>query len=131
MEIFITLELTAGLGFLNQLSVNLEDRINNFLSTKDFGTGLNEISITLICLSPEFKKRNLMVPILRKETLQFEIELNYEEIKNASEQDAITSIATCLSKSWSVLDIANIKKSLGDFRRDQFVTEINNFLEAK
>ena len=128
MEFFITLELSTGLGFLRAVVVDLEDKLNDFLSNKDFGSSIDEVYVLFICLSPEFKKRAIKMVSVKKNYLEFEIDLPYEKTKNATDSEALTIIAENLSKSLDIINKETFNDILIDFKKDQFIQDINNFI---
>jgi len=62
MEVALTQETSLGLGRYSQLVQQLSNQLRQEFTTRNYGPGLEQIIVNLVCVAPEFaaffKKRN-------------------------------------------------------------------------
>lgn len=130
-------EINRFLNLFNQIELGM----NNITEKKNYGNAINELFIGLICVAPQFepfyKPRRPKYIKEKKEyekdgfsfafekTFEYEIKLNYEDLKNAKEEDAERMIAEEILSSLQVFD--KMKSKIKDFDEKRFKADIERY----
>ena len=142
MEFNITLEVGLGLGKFSVFATNLANDFNEKIKNEDFGQGIKQIIVSIVCVAPEyeafFKSRKPKF-IKGKKTvkkygveyeidslLTYDLKLDYQKVKVMSDIESHIYLKKEMFDSISTLK--NIK--VEDFNFDIFEKECYNFLSV-
>lgn len=133
----LSVEVTRHSLIINSLT----SYIIEFLSSKNYGDEIAELTVGLICISPQFEQffKPRSPKYLKghksyvKEDVQYdsynsfeyEVRLDFEAFKNASEQEAKRMIAKGILSSFDVF------KKFKKFDSNQFKSDLENLLRTK
>lgn len=139
MEFNITLEISLGLGKLSTLATMLANDFNEKIKNEDFGHGVKQIIISIVCVAPEyeafFKSRKTKFTkgkkTVKKHGIEYEIDslmtydikLDYKRMSIISEQDLHIELRNEIFNSISIIK----EMKLEDFNFNLFEKECHNF----
>lgn len=136
---YVSVEISDFSNSINSLS----DSIKEFARNKEYGSSIKALFIGVICVSPKFE--NFFKPREPKYTankkqihkegftyeiekcLEYDIKIDFELVRNTSDNDRIKIIAEELIKSLRILDEIKIKNK--DFNTEKFRNDIELYLK--
>jgi hypothetical protein len=139
MEFNITLEISLGLGKLSTLASTIASSFNEKIQNEDFGQGIKQIIVSLVCVAPEyevfFKSRKPKFVRGKKTVkkhgteyeidslLTYDIKLDYQKVKVISESELHNLLNEEILNSISIIKDMKIE----DFKFDVFEKECFDF----
>lgn len=139
MEIILGLETNLD-SERNTLIYDFSEKIKEYFKPQKFSEFVDEIAIRITCVRPEFdficvpKKMRLIkantklhhgVQISYGNHIALDVKYNYLELYQMEPNKFLKIIKSEVIKT--LLDIDKFKKSIPDFRFDDFKTALNNF----
>lgn len=139
MELGLALYLSNDLTSKSKVIQDYSDRLSEFFKTKHYGDGLKDISIGIICVSPEFesffkprkpkftKSKTVVIDGLSTaydHVFECDVKLDYESLKKANYEEMLIIISTELM---SVIDMLKNKR-IKDFDVDRFQKDFEKIL---
>lgn len=135
MEFGLAKYLSTDLTNKSKIIQGYSERLSAFFKSKYYGNGLKDISVGIICVSPEFesffkprkpkftKSKTVVIDGLSTvydHVFECDVELDYESFKKANNEEMLKIIATGLV---SILDVLKEKK-IRDFDIDRFQQDL-------
>jgi hypothetical protein len=135
MEFGLAKYLSNDLTNKSKIIQDYSERLSEFFKSKYYGDGLKDISVGIICVSPEFesffkprkpkftKSKTVVIYGLRTvydHVFECDVKLDYESFKKANNKEMLKIIATELV---SILDVLK-KKKIKDFDIDRFQQDL-------
>jgi len=143
MEFGLAQYLSAEISDFSNSINSLSDGIKEFVRNKEYGSSIKELFVGVICVSPKFetffKPRILKYTANKKQIhkegfnyeiercLEYDIKIDFELLKNASDNERIKIIAEELIKSLRIIDEMKIKNK--DFNTEKFRNNIELYLK--
>jgi hypothetical protein len=143
MEFGLAQYISAEISDFSESINSLSDGIKEFVKNKEYGSSINELFIGVVCVSPKFE--TFFKPRVPKYTankkqvhkegfnyeiercLEYDIKLDFELFKNATDNERIIIIAEELIKSLRIIDEMKIK--IKDFNTGEFRKDIELYLK--
>lgn len=131
MELGLAKYLSNDLTSKSKVIQEYSDKLSEFFKTKNYGDGLKDISIGIICVSPEYesffkprkpkftKSKTVVMDGLNTiydHVFECDVKLDYESFKKANNDEMLKIIAKELV---NILDVLKGKK-IKDFDIDRF-----------
>lgn len=108
-----------------KLATSIFDGLNEQLDIQTYGTGIEEIGFAFIALAPEFFPENQNVEYFPEDKVALiALQLNYEKLIAASDDEAIDMMKSLYLKGIKVLSIFDIE----DFDIEQLYKDIEHYL---
>ena len=116
---------------------NFSNEMNSCFIGKDYGAGLKEIVIGIVCVSPQFEPffkigkpvytkekviKKVDIEIEVEKTLEYRMKVDYEDFKNASIEECNKILARSILGSLDVFE----KVKINDFDSQQFKIDLAN-----
>ncbi|MEO8237469.1 MAG: hypothetical protein ABI576_05120 [Flavobacterium sp.] len=139
---YASIEIDKESQIINKIS----DSLNSYFSDKDYGDGIKEVIIAIICVSKNFeqffipkkpkyiKDKKITKSIHTHQTyeiekcLTYDIKIDFDEFKNASnEKDRERLLAEQILSSLIVFD--TMQKKIKDFDLLLFKTDLENYFK--
>jgi len=135
MEFGLAKYLSNDLTNKSKIIQDYSERLSEFFKSKYYGDGLKDISVGIICVSPEFesffkprkpkftKSKTVVIDGLSTvydHVFECDVKLDYESFKKANNEEMLKIIATGLV---SILDVLKEKK-IKDFDIDRFQQDL-------
>ncbi len=135
MEFGLAKYLSNDLTNKSKIIQDYSERLSEFFKSKYYGDGLKDISVGIICVSPEFesffkprkpkftKSKTVVIDGLSTvydHVFECDVKLDYESFKKANNEEMLKITATELV---SILDVLKEKK-IKDFDIDRFQQDL-------
>jgi len=140
MEFALTIETSIGLEDKVGEIVELSNKLSKYFSDKNYGADVKELLIGTISVAPEFefftKPRKPRYTLYRryvKEEVEFiedklfgfSLKLDYDRIKNQSDEQNRKMLAKEILQSLSNLD--SLPKKVKDFDKERFIKDMQAY----
>lgn len=143
MRLFISHIFSVEIQQKSNIPLLISNNLSKYFKEKEYGSGLFELGINLICVSSNFEQffkpkkpkfineKKTKKSVYTKQEyeiekyLTFDLKLDYETFKNASEEESKKIIAQEIVSSFSTLD--NMKKKIKDFDWEQFEKDVKQY----
>jgi hypothetical protein len=120
MEIGIALYIDAGLKRLSSTIMRINDRLEAYFSTKEYGEGISSVFIGLILMAPGSERLHPVTPfkyqkldrysdiftgrqVQVKDVVTFDVKPNYESLTHLNSEEAEKYIAEALIEAMGVI----------------------------
>jgi hypothetical protein len=135
---YLSEDITSRSGIIT----NLSNDISNFLRGREYGGGLQEIVIGIICVRPEFeqffpvdkpkytKAKEILkvdIEVVVERTFEYRIKVDYSTFKDAFDIAARKILSQEILKSLDVFTTSSVK----DFDVDKFKTDFEEYLRKQ
>ncbi len=142
MKFNIALETSIGVEDKTHLIIDLSNRLSNYFSVKDYGKDVIEIIIRIISVAPEFewfstikkpkykfyrKHTRDSVEIIEDRLFSFGVKVDYEKLKNQSDEQNEQMLALEILESLSNFD--SLPKKVKGFDKERFRKDMKDFLK--
>ena len=147
MRIGLAWIINPEIGKFNNMSNQFEANLNEYFAQRDYGDGIKEICIGILCDNPppgfekfgeprrpkytyEYKtytRGDVSYTIGRK--LEYDIKLDFETFKNATNEEASRILAEEILNSLTVFD--KMKKKIKDFDSELFKKDLEQYFKEK
>lgn len=147
MKILISPIFSVEIEKKTVLAISISNNLENYFNDKDYGEDLKEIIISIICVSEGFeqffkpkkpkyiKDKKIIISNLTKQTheieksLEYDIKLDFQEFKNATEKESKKIIAREILLSLDTLE--PMKKKIKDFEWETFKRDLEIYFVEK
>jgi len=147
MKIGLTRITSPEINKFNNLFNQFEKKINDYFAQRDYGNGIAEIGICVLCVNPlpgfekfgelrrpkytyEYKtytRGDVSYTIGR--TLEYDIKLEFETFRNATNEEASRILAKEILNSLTVFE--KMKKKIKDFDSESFKKDLEQYFKEK
>ncbi len=147
MKFFISQVFSIEIEKKANIPMVISDYLSKYFDSKNYGSDLIEMGINLICVSPGFdqffvpkkpkyikdKKTRKSIYTQNDYTIEmyftYDIKIDFETFKNATESDAEKILAREILSSLNTLD--SIRKKIKDFDWYAFKRDLENYFREK
>lgn len=140
MKFALAIETSEGVEAKTNLIVDLSNELAEFFSDKDYGNDVKQIVIGVISVAPEFEWFSKIrkpkytfyrgytrdgIEFVEDRVFSFDLKINYESLKNHSEEENREMLAREILGSLSNLE--SLPKKVRDFDKRRFSEDMNAF----
>ncbi len=145
MRIAIVVEASEGVANKTWLVQNLSAELAEYFSDKDYGEDVEEIIIGIISVAPEFEFFSKIrkprykayreyvnrdgLKIIEDRLFSFSLKIDYESLKNQTDEENRKMLASEILGSLSNLDA--LPKKVKDFDKERFKEDMIAFFEEQ
>ncbi|MBX3241937.1 MAG: hypothetical protein KIT80_13195 [Chitinophagaceae bacterium] len=142
MELSLAQYISEDITSKSVLITTFSNDMKFFFAGKDYGPGLKEINIGIICVRPEFaqffqpgkpkytkekevRKRDITIEV--EKTLEYRIVIDYDSFKKANNEEANKLLAKGIVSSLGKIDKVDIE----EFDKTQFKIDLAQYFRTK
>ena len=129
MDFGLSQEISKDVALKADIFTTVSKSLENYFSNRDYGKGIEKLTIGIICVSTEFdfffKERKKYTKT--KAMLEYDIKLDHETIVEANEREVYQILSNSIIES---LEIINEMK-IPNFDNSGFRAEVASFLNNR
>jgi len=141
MKFALAIETSIGVEDRINLIVDLSNELTDYFLNRDYGEDVKRIVIGIIAVAPEFEQFSKIrkpkhtlyrkysrddIEFVEDKVFSFDLKIDYESLKNQSDNENKKMFASEILSSLSNLDA--LPKKMKDFDRGQFTKDLEVFL---